>query len=327
MDFQEVFMSISSNRKAGVYSDIPFVKAVASGNDFVLIDNRDGVIADRAGFTREVCRRHFSIGADGVIFLEKPYRVVSPEGAVLVEPEDVDFGFRIFNPDGSEAEMCGNGSRCFALFLEHLGLVREGKDYYFSSLAGKIAFRVYSEPSAGAGSLDKNLSGADERNSQKKTVKRVNVFLGKVKDVVEQGFIEAGGKRWAYSFANTGVPHVVIFLPQNGEDIESIDVESLGREIRFSRKFQPAGTNVNFAQVLPDGTLRVRTYERGVEKETLSCGTGSSASGYMAYVRGIVREVPARVLTTYGEILKITPAGDGVFLDGEASLVYEGRLL
>ncbi len=289
------------------YEGLKFVKAVASGNDFVLVDNRMEIIKDRARFAKGVCRRHFSIGADGVIFLEKPYI------------EGTDFGFRIFNPDGSEAEMCGNGSRCFALFLEHLGLVEENRDYSFSSLAGRVSFRVYSE--------EKKSSEGYDAETVSGVVKRVNVFLGKVRDILEEGIITAGGKEWKFSFANTGVPHVVIFLPQNGHDIESVDVESLGREIRFSSRFSPAGTNVNFAQLVENGTLRVRTYERGVEKETLSCGTGSSASGYLAYLRGLVRDLPVKVLTTSGEVLKIIPHGDGVFLDGEVKLVYEGALL
>lgn len=264
---------------------VPFYKMVASGNDFVVVDNRRKLVKDPVRFTRFVCEPHTGVGADGVLLFEPSRKA--------------DFKMRIINSDGSEAEACGNGFRCISLFAkEKLGYPNR---FQFESISGLIQATI------------------DGR--------RIRIGLVNPTDYRERGELEVAGHRLHYSFINTGVPHVVIFV----EGLPKIDVEGLGRAIRRHRAFQPKGTNVNFVQVAGPQEIQVRTYERGVEKETLACGTGSTASAVVSVLAGYAKP-PVRVKTSGGEILTIDfkiqkKKVTEVTLEGEAQFVYEGKLL
>ncbi len=214
---------------------------------------------------------------------------VGADGVIIIEPsESVHFKWRFFNSDGSEAEMCGNGGRCAARFAYEKGIAP--RQMSFETLAGIIKAEV-------SGRL-------------------VKVQLTKPFGWLMDAVLEDLGV--SYCFVNTGVPHVVLFV----DDIETIDVEGLGRKIRFHRAFAPAGTNVNFAAVSND-RLYIRTYERGVEAETLACGTGATACALVAMRKGLLSS-PVEVVTRGGEVLKVYSEGGDVFLEGGTRWVYDG---
>lgn len=263
-----------------------FTKMSGSGNDFVMVDNRNGRLGlEPRTLAERVCRRRISVGADGLI---------------LVEPSSkADFRMRIFNADGSEAEMCGNGGRCVALFAEMLGIA--GPRMAFETLAGIIR--------------------ADVQGS------RVKLQISQPQELRLRQSIEVDGVMHQVHSINTGVPHAVIFC----SDLEEVAVRALGRQIRFHPAFQPAGTNVDFAAVLNSHGLAIRTYERGVEDETLACGTGAVASALVAAALGLVTS-PVQVLVRSGETLTVYFTGSGpefreVFFEGEVRLIYQGELM
>lgn len=208
--------------------ELAFAKYEGAGNDFLLIDNRDGAFAADAARIASLCDRHFGVGADGLMTLSADSR-----GNCVMH---------YYNADGSEGEMCGNGARCFVLFAAHLGLA-EGDTFCFTATDGPHEAILRSTTGA-AGEIE----------------------LGMIP--VER--IEASGDGW---FLNTGVPHYVEFV----DSVEEVDVVSRGRALRYDAARFPQGTNVNFARILGDGRIRMRTYERGVENETLACGTGATA--------------------------------------------------
>ncbi len=268
-----------------------FTKLQGSGNDFIVIDNRDGRVyklLERLGltikeFVSRLCAPHTGIGADGLILIE--------------EPQDTENNFRwqFFNSDGSVAEMCGNGSRCAVRFAYEKGIV--DKEVRFETLAGVIRAWV--------------LEGG----------RRVKVQLTKPHSYREL-LLEVDGRRIEGSFINTGVPHFVAVV----EDLEGLDVKRLGRAIRFHKEFEPKGTNVNFIKPLSENSIRIRTYERGVEAETLACGTGATASALVAYRKGLVKAKPVEVITRGGELLRIDfdESLQEVFLEGGVCKVFEG---
>jgi diaminopimelate epimerase len=204
---------------------------------------------------------------------------------------------RIINSDGSEAEACGNGFRSIALYVKQ-----------------QLRFRFPLKFESLAGLVEASFHGA-----------RVRVKLPDPKNFVAQETIHAKGHRLHYSFINTGVPHAVIFT----EKLDGLDVAGIGAAIRYHRQFEPAGTNVNFVRVVSPSEIRVRTYERGVEAETLACGTGSTASALVsAYFR--YAKPPVKVRTAGGEVLTVDfrwagEKAEKVFLEGEARFVCEGK--
>ena len=265
---------------------IPFAKMSGSGNDFIVIDNRRDLIPRRGmkAFVKAVCRRGLSVGADGVIFLQRSSRA--------------NFRWHYFNADGGEAEMCGNGSRCVARFAVLHKIAP--KTLTFETLAGVIHADV--------------------------GPKAVTVRLPLPADLRLGIPLDIGGKEYDAQFVNTGVPHTVLFV----DEVETVDVEGLGRTIRRHPAFAPAGTNANFVRVDGPHRLTIRTYERGVEGETLACGTGAVAAAVLAGLLGKVRS-PVTLKTRGGPPLKVAfdVAGDEITrveLTGEARLVYEGTL-
>ena len=266
---------------------LAFEKMSGAGNDFIIVDHRQQKInlADQPEFTRRVCRRKFSVGADGLILLETT--------------RNADFQWQFYNADGSAAEMCGNGARCTARFAYRHGLA--GKKMRFQTLAGIIEAEVL----------------GDEESVSIRMTEPVDCLL-------DRSIVLAGRERVMASI-NTGVPHAVIFV-----DDKDIPIKEWGREVRFHQMFGGAGTNANFIRLLDNKVLHVRTYERGVEDETLACGTGAVASAIIAAMRGRVVS-PVQILTSGGECLKVVfelhdGTAQNVYLQGPARRIYEGQL-
>lgn len=267
-----------------IMKKIPFTKMQGSGNDFILIDNRRSVLRgmNLKDLAVTVCDRHYSVGADGLI--------------VIVPSRKADFKWRFFNADGSEAEMCGNGSRCAARFASVKKIAR--KDMMFETLAGIIHAQVKPD------TVKVQLTGASGL--------RMNIAVP----------LESGLRMG--HFINTGVPHLVYL----SKDLNSEDVDRIGRTTRYHELFKPAGTNVNFMQIQGPRKLRIRTYERGVEGETLACGTGAVAAALIAGALGAVSS-PAEVLTGGGEKLivsfdRVAEGFGNIHLEGAARVICEG---
>ncbi|MGA2330255.1 MAG: diaminopimelate epimerase [Syntrophales bacterium] len=265
---------------------INFFKMSGSGNDFILIDNRDQSLAleNIAEFVRTICERKVSVGADGLIIIEDSRRA--------------DFRWRFFNADGSEVDMCGNGARCAARFACIRGIAKE--EMSFETGAGIIYAEVRGDT--------------------------VKVRLTDPHAMKANISVMIDGKPIEVNFVNTGVPHAVLFV----HDLDRYDVFNIGRQIRYHKEFQPEGTNANFMEVIDRHTIRIRTYERGVEDETLACGTGAVASALMSSSRGLV-ESPVDVKVKSGETLKIyfdkkDQSFEDIYLEGKANVVYEGRI-
>lgn len=221
-------------------------------------------------------------------------RSVGADGIIFLEPSSLaHFRWRFFNSDGSEAEMCGNGGRCAARFAFEKGIAP--REMIFETMAGVIKARVL------------------EGGQVKVQLTTPRGWRWRERLSLDHGVIE-------YSFVNTGVPHVVVMV----EDLGDVDVEDLGRKVRFHPYFSPAGTNVNFVQVLDEGRLALRTYERGVEAETLACGTGATAAA-LVYL-GDGEEGKVEVLTRGGETLVVEKVGEEVFLQGGTRWIYDGHL-
>jgi diaminopimelate epimerase len=265
---------------------ISFWKMSGSGNDFIIIDNRDLSldVGDLPAFARRLCARKISVGADGLF---------------LIEPSLVaDFKWQFFNSDGSVAEMCGNGSRCVARWACQTGVT-----------PAKLCIQTR------AGVID-----AEVRDDM------VKVRLTEPSPLKQNIPVFLEGGECGLDCIDTGVPHAVCFVAS----VEACDVAGTGRQIRRHEVFQPKGTNANFALVLDRHKMRVRTYERGVEDETLACGTGVVASVLAAAGRNFV-DSPVDVTVQSGEILCVyfSRAGDvfrEIYLEGKVKMVYQGML-
>jgi len=268
---------------------IPFVKMNGCGNDFVIIDNRKKVMfeGDLSDFARKICKRRVSIGADGLLVVENSLKH--------------DFKMRLFNPDGTEGEMCGNGARCIAKFAFLEGIAN--KKMIFETLAGTICAEV----------KDKYIG-----------IELPNV---KINEIIKDKKITINGQNYDYSYLFLGVPHCVIFLKENLPDEYLFN---LGRKIRFHKKHFPKGTNVNFVKVENNNTLFVKTYERGVEEITLSCGTGSLSSAIISYLDKNIN--PPIKVKTKGGTLTIDFTRDknifkNILLLGDVKIIARGELL
>ncbi len=262
-------------------TNLPFFKFSATGNDFILIDNRAGIFTgEEVEFFQQICQRRVSVGADGVLLFED-----SPE---------YDFQLRYFNADGSQTE-CGNGARSAAWFAWENGLADRTMKFRFDDA-------VYEAEVTGNSVKLKLPPARDVRD---------------VVGILNEKDLQLGG------FVNTGVPHLVLF----GRAVDEYDVQSLGQKYRHHVQFQPAGANVDFVEIISANQIKMRTYERGVEKETLSCGTGCVASAFIANLKKATR-FPTEVVTR-GGILRVDrdEKSGHLYLEGEVKLVYEGRLI
>ncbi|QSR85685.1 diaminopimelate epimerase [Methylacidimicrobium sp. B4] len=266
---------------------IHFTKMTGAGNDFVVVDNRDGRLRLRPDQIARLCDRHFGIGADGMLVAEADGR------------QD-RIRMRYYNADGGEASLCGNGARCFARFLEPLVREQEG---------GRLSFLT------GAGLIEATFAGGE-----------VSITMPDPGESRLRQLVSTRHGPLEVHWIHTGVPHLVVFV----QSVKSIDVEELGRELRWLPDFAPEGVNADFVELLGSNRIAVRTYERGVEAETLACGTGVTASALVAHrVKG--HSSPVSVLVRSGDWLRVgfERTGDrlhGVRLEGPARAVFTGEM-
>jgi len=265
---------------------IPFFKMSGSGNDFIIIDNRNRMVPeDRVNeLVVGSCRRKMSVGADGLILIE--------------DSERADFRWRFFNSDGSLPDMCGNGARCAARFA------------FLHDIAGrKMAFETL------AGIIEAEVGDTG-----------VRIRMTDPEALNPEFSIALDGQPLTVGSLNTGVPHVVMMV----DDLDAVDVVAVGRAIRNHETFAPEGTNANFVARTADGDIFIRTYERGVEDETLACGTGNVAAALiLAHKYGLIS--PVSLTTRSGSRLTVHFSHNGscfadVFLEGDARVIYRGEL-
>lgn len=264
---------------------IDFSKYVGCGNDFIIIDDRlEQFPTHNSALVSALCHRQFGIGADGIILVQTA--------------KEADFRMRIFNSDGSEAEMCGNGIRCFKKFLEELGYL--DPFYMIETMHRRLKVETIGE--------------------------QISVEMGDPKDIRFSINIEYKNTPYLLHCIDTGVPHIVLFV----NELASVNVNELGRALRNHAYFSPKGTNVNFAQRLPSGKIALRTYERGVEGETLACGTGATATalaaGYQYKLTG-----PLDIQLSSNEFLRIGFQLEGlqfsnVTMTGPARHSFNGQI-
>jgi diaminopimelate epimerase len=252
--------------------NIPFQKYEATGNDFVIIDNRERKFSFSVDQIKKICDRKFGVGADGLMLIEKH--------------PTLDFNLIYFNSDGSPS-LCGNGSRAVVKMASSLGMIN-----------GHTTFNAY--------------DGVHEADLLPNSIVRLK--MNDVKEVKKS----ADGV-----FINTGSPHFI----QAVANTKDFPVVEEGRKIRYSEDFKPSGANANFIELLPNNTIFVRTYERGVEDETLSCGTGVTAAALASSFQGY--HSPVSIKTLGGELsVEFKLSQDGSFIDiyliGPAKKVFEG---
>jgi diaminopimelate epimerase len=256
---------------------INFQKYHGTGNDFIMIDNRLGQFdGSNQALIAKLCDRHFGIGADGLILLEKS--------------EKHDFAMHYYNADGLEGSMCGNGGRCTVHFAESLGIVEQKTTFeavdglHFATINGDIV------------------------SLQMSDVEKIEIFAN-------------------HCFLNTGSPHHVEIV----ENINDYPVVEIGKIKRYGAPYFEKGSNINFVAPLGDNIFKLRTYERGVENETLSCGTGATATAIAMYETGKTKSNKVR-LEVMGGILEVSFEKVGntyqnVFLTGKATFVFEGKFV
>ncbi len=269
---------------------VHFSKMSGAGNDFVVIDNRSQKIKDGAKISQLLCDRRWGIGADGLLLLENSKKAA--------------YRMMYYNADGSYGGMCGNGGRCIAAFAHQLSIAPSA--HFFEALDFVYHANV-------------NGNSVALRMKNPKAM-QLNIQLSRDK------------KRIKCHFVDTGAPHVVLFLEElhGTNEIEKVDISGLGKWLRYHKRFRPAGTNVNVVEAHSTNSLKIRTYERGVENETLACGTGAIAAAVVAaQLRGF--ESPVRVLPKSGYKLQVRfeRQGDGfrdVVLVGPAVVTFEGSI-
>lgn len=280
--------------QAAKQDPLPFSKMAGGGNDFVVIDNRNGRVTDAAELTRRICTPHLSVGADGLILIE-----TSPRAT---------FRMRYLNADGTEADFCANGTRCAARFA------------FLNVIAPK---RMTIETGTG-------MIGAEVGEGG-----HVTLTLQPPHSFRADRPLQVGGRSIRGSSIVVGVPHYVIFLRDDpstslGTSLWTQDIVPLGSAIRKHPDLMPQGANVNFVVVRDPHNIEVRTYERGVEAETLSCGSGVVASSVVSAMFDKTRS-PVNVLTRSGITLEVSfslewDEAREVRLSGDARLVYKSAL-
>jgi diaminopimelate epimerase len=269
---------------------INFTKASAAGNDFIIIDNRNDIIKeDISNFVKAISDRRFAIGADGVIFIDGK--------------TDSNLEMRYYNSDGSCGSLCGNGARCTAKYIYEK--IKKYEKINFMALKKAYTAEVRDD-SVCLHLPDLNL-----------LYKKINL---KIQNIL----------RTVY-YIDTGSPHVVAFLEEfdwNG-NLENIDVYSLGKEIRYSPEFMPNGTNVNFINIKNDFSIEIRTYERGVEDETLACGTGTIASSIISsaikFLRPPIKTITKSKETFIVDFIIQNEVIKNLSLTGTAKLIFDGN--
>ena len=265
---------------------LTFTKMNGAGNDFIMLDNRDRKICLEKRQIIHLCDRHRGIGADGMIMIEPA-------------ENDGDFRMRYYNSDGHEAEMCGNGARCFARFADRV-VNLEGHPVSFETMAGLVTAEFHGE--------------------------ETQLRLSDPFDLVMSSMIDINDMPLTVHSINTGVPHAVVVV----DDINHVDVCGIGAAIRHHKNFNPSGTNVNFQSTITPREISIRTFERGVENETLACGTGMVACAII-HERLTGAGTPILVQVQGGDTLEVNWTTDGnvytdVTLKGPAEFVFEGEI-
>lgn len=268
--------------------NVKFTKMTGAGNDFVVIDDRKRRIRNGPKAAKLLCDRKWGIGADGLLLLQKSRRA--------------SYRMMYYNADGSYGGMCGNGGRCIA----------------FYAFSGKIASRKH------------RFEALDHLYSANVSKTEVVLTMKDPRNVLLDIEIALESQRLAVSFIDTGSPHVVVPIESLRGDtpLNDLDVLRLGKMIRQHGRFAPAGTNVNFVERIGPNSIQIRTYERGVEDETLACGTGSIASAIVATRRwNIVPPVtvlPKSRLPLRVDFSELDGSIKNVRLAGPAKVVYTG---
>ena len=258
--------------------DFEFYKYHGTGNDFILIDNRNQSFQVEQAIIEKLCDRRFGIGADGLILLQ--------------QHKEYDFAMRYFNSDGKEASMCGNGGRCTVAFAAKLGLIKNETSFH--------AFDGLHKASISNDLIELSMSDVTDIKN------------------IEGLFI-----------LDTGSPQAVLFVT----DLNSTDVYKIGSRIRFDKKISEHGVNVNFVEMISPADIHIRTYERGVEAETWSCGTGSVASAIISYLKNnVVTSAYSINVNVKGGRLKVSiettdkNTFTNIKLIGPAMMVYSGKI-
>jgi diaminopimelate epimerase len=262
-----------------------FTKMNGAGNDFVIVDNRAGQLQLAPEQIARICDRHCGVGADGILLLENA-------------SDGVDFRMRYYNRDGGEAEMCGNGARCFARFANKVAGAPD--KISFETPAGVIRAQLHGD------SVTLQMSDPTDL--------RLNVAL------------RIDGEDTTVHYVNSGVPHVVVPVSR----VDVVHVGTQGAAIRRHKMFSPKGANVNFIQKRGPNKISIRTYERGVEDETLACGTGVVASALIFAATEKV-DGPVKIIVRSGSELSVGFKREGdqfrdVTLTGPAEFVFEGTI-
>lgn len=284
---------------------LKFTKMNGAGNDFVMLDNRDNSLALEKSAIEKICDRHRGVGADGMLIVEP-----AQSGA--------DFRMRYYNSDGGEAEMCGNGARCFARFAQRVS--GKSGDVSFETMAGVIRAKMIGD--------------------------NVRIQMSEPHSLALNQSLSAGTAKIVVHSLNTGVPHAVVFVGDSAkpssqtsthpllhslrENLDAVDVRSLGNALRFHPHFAPKGTNVNFVTQTGPNAIAIRTYERGVEDETLACGTGMVACALIfGELAGATSPVSVKVRG--GDTLeiaweKVGATWQNVTLTGPADFTFDGEI-
>ncbi|HZV12622.1 MAG TPA: diaminopimelate epimerase [Candidatus Kapabacteria bacterium] len=273
---------------------IPFKKMSGAGNDFIVVDNRDHKLPDLESVTRNVCNRSNAFGgADGFIAIENSGKA--------------EFEMKYFNADGSTGAMCGNGGRCAARFALVNGIV-PSKHVLFEAVGSIYRADV--------------------------TGDRVRLAMPDPRAIRLNFKLSVRGQQVTCHYVNVETPHAVIFIkdiiaPQY-RSVDDLDINGWGKDVRMHPDFSPEGANANFAELLNDGTVKLRTFERGVEGETLACGTGSVATAIVAHLLHKIAP-PVHILTKSGETLAVDFSdmnGDirNLSLEGSANILSEGLI-
>ncbi len=269
---------------------LSFCKLVGSGNDFVFLDGHDPAIRalEDPRVVQRICDRRTGIGADGVVWL------LPPEAG-----DDASYRMRYYNADGSEADLCGNAALCSIALATRNGLAPVDHRFAFRTDAGVLSGR-------------------------RLTSDRSEVSMPVVRDLRLDLSERLGPGEARMGYANSGVPHVVVLV----DDVDRVELTLRGRHLRSADTVGPAGANVNFVSASGDGSWRMRTYERGVESETLACGTGAVASAALLRQWGLGGSA-STVMTRSGLPVTVTfDDSDGTAapsLAGEGRIVFEGR--
>ncbi|MCF6247576.1 MAG: diaminopimelate epimerase [Desulfobacula sp.] len=289
--------------------DLDFVKMEGLGNDFIMLDDREGRIVSHISYPRlakQICSRNFGIGADGIILILNPADSGDPDN-----PGDHDIKFRVYNCDGSQAQMCGNGMRCFAKYLyEHK--IFDKKIIRVDTKAGTVIPEVIID--------DKNIVVSVRVDMGEPVLESAKIPIVSDNEKILEELIDVDGEEYKITGVSMGNPHAVIFV----DDVSKIPLKEIGPKIEIQRRF-PEKTNVEFIEVVSDNELKMRVWERGAGI-TLACGTGACAAHVAANLTGRAKE--KTLIHLDGGCLEVfwDKQTNHVFKTGPATLVFEGKI-